>query len=157
MNYCKLAKLAFGMIFVTALPFLAGQDQTDLPDGKEKVVLQSSCASCHDLDVVVASRRTALGWRDMVDDMASRGAEVSEADVTTIVAYLTKYVGKLNVNTATQKQLQEILGLSEKEAQAIVAYHDQKGNIKDFEQLKTVPGLSAETLEKKRSLIAFTL
>jgi competence ComEA-like helix-hairpin-helix protein len=47
--------------------------------------------------------------------------------------------------------------LAEKEAHAIVAYRDQNGKIKDFEQLKSVPGVSAEKLQEKRSLIAFTL
>jgi competence protein ComEA len=74
-----------------------------------------------------------------------------------VVAYLTKFYGKVNVNTASQQQLQEVLGLTLKEAQAIVAYRDQNGKIKDFEQLKSVPGLSAEKLQEKRSLIAFTL
>jgi competence protein ComEA len=89
--------------------------------------------------------------------MIARGAEGSESDMSAVVAYLTKYFGKLNVNTASQQQLQEMLGLAEKEAQAIIAYRDKNGKIKDFEQLKSVPGVSVEKLQEKRSLIAFSL
>lgn len=141
-----------------ALPFLAGQDQAgDLPEGKDKDTLQKICVGCHELDVVVAVRRTAIGWRQNVDDMISRGAEGSDAEIGAVVQYLTKYVGKLNVNTASPQQMQEFLALPEKEAQAIVAYRERSGNIKDLEQLKAVPGVSAEKLQEKRSLIAFTL
>ena len=150
-------KLAAGMTLVIAMPFLASQDQTNLPENKDKATLQKVCAGCHELDAVLASRRTAIGWRQNVDEMISRGAEGSGAEMDSVVAYLTKYFGKLNVNTASQQQLQEFLGFAEKEAQATVAYREHNGAIKDFEQLKTVPGVSAEKLQDKRALIAFTL
>lgn len=150
-------KLAVGIVFATALPFFANQEQTDLPEGKDKATLQRICTGCHELDVILASRRTAIGWRQNVDDMVSRGAEGSDAEMDGVVVYLTRYFGKLNVNTATQQQLQEILGFAEKEAQAIVTYREHHGTIKDFEQLQTVPGVSAVNLQQKRSLIAFTL
>jgi competence ComEA-like helix-hairpin-helix protein len=145
-------------VFMAALPFLHGQGQAgDLPDTKDKATLQRVCTSCHELDEVLASRRTAIGWQQSVDDMISRGAEGSNQEMEAVVAYLTRYVGKLNVNTASLQQLQDFLGLTEKEAQALVAYRDHGGKIKDFEQLKSVPGLTPEVLQEKRSLIAFTL
>jgi len=146
--------VAAGIVFATALSLLASQD---LPESKDKATLQKVCAGCHELDVVGAWRRTAIGWRQDVDDMVARGAEGSDTEMDAVVAYLTKYFGKLNVNTASQQQLQEILGVTEKEAQAIIAFRDKNGKIKDFEQLKTVPGVSAEKLQEKQSLIAFTL
>jgi competence ComEA-like helix-hairpin-helix protein len=90
------------------------------------------------------------------DDMISRGANASDEEASEIVAYLTKYFGKVNINTATQPQLQETLGLTEKEAQPIIAYRDHNGAIKDFEQLKSVPGVIGEKLQAKRNLVAFT-
>ena len=74
-----------------------------------------------------------------------------------VVAYLTTYFGKVNVNTATVQDLEKVLELSGKEAQAIVAYREQNRKIKDFEELKRVPGVSAEKLQAKRGLIAFSL
>jgi competence ComEA-like helix-hairpin-helix protein len=135
-----------------------GQEKAGDPsEAKGKATLEKVCVGCHELDVVTATRRTKIGWQQNVEDMISRGAEGSDQEMAEVVAYLTKFYGKVNVNTASQQQLQEVLGLTLKEAQAIVAYRDQNGKIKDFEQLKSVPGLSAEKLQGKRSLIAFTL
>lgn len=145
--------LSMGIVFLTILPCLTGQD---LAEGKDKATLQKVCTGCHELDEVFASRRTEIGWKQSVADMVSRGAEGSDDEMAAVVAYLTKYFGKINVNTGSQQQLQEVLELAEKEAQAIIAYRDHNGKIKDFDQLKSVPGLSAEKLQQKRSLIAFT-
>ena len=149
--------LAAGILLM-ASALAGGQEKAGDPsEAKGKATLEKVCVGCHELDVVTATRRTKIGWQQNVEDMISRGAEGSDQEMAEVVAYLTKFYGKVNVNTASQQQLQEVLGLTLKEAQAIVAYRDQNGKIKDFEQLKSVPGLSAEKLQEKRSLIAFTL
>jgi len=159
----RLESLAAGkiacptVVLLVALPLLAGQKAGELPDGKGKSTVQKVCAGCHEIDVVIGARRTQIGWQQNVEDMISRGAEGSDEEMADVVAYLTKYFGKLNVNTASQRQLQDVLGLDEKEAQALIGYREHNGKIKDYEQLKTVPGLSVDKLQQKRSLIAFTL
>lgn len=110
---------------------------------------------CHDVDAVAASRYTEMGWKETVDDMVSRGADASDEQVAEMVAYLTKYFGKLNVNTATQAQLQDFLALPENEAKAIVAYREHNGPIKNMAELKSVPGVNAQQLQEKSELIAF--
>jgi competence ComEA-like helix-hairpin-helix protein len=109
------------------------------------------------MDTVTATRRTRIGWQQSVDDMVSRGADGSGQEMAEVVAYLTKYFGKINVNTATVEQLQEFLGLTQTEATAIKAYRDRNGMFKDFEQLKAVPDVNAGKLQEKRELIAFSL
>ncbi len=47
--------------------------------------------------------------------------------------------GKCNVNAAPAKDLEQFLGIEEKEAQAIVDYREKVGKFKDLEQLKKVP------------------
>lgn len=89
--------------------------------------------------------------------MISRGAEGSDEDMEAVVDYLTKFFGKVNVNTASASDLQASLGLPDTEAQAIIAYSAQNGNFKDFEQLKKVPGVIAERLQAKRAQIAFSM
>ncbi len=114
------------------------------PAAPGKQVVVRVCTGCHDVETMIGSRRTKLGWRQNVDDMISRGAEGSgEDDMDAVVAYLTAYFGKVNVNTATAQDLEKMLELSEREAQEIV--------------LKKVPGVSAERLQSKRGLIAFSL
>jgi competence protein ComEA len=145
-----------GFVLLAGLLFGAGQDKTDgSTDAKDKATFQKVCSGCHELDVVTSNRFTKAGWAQKVDDMISRGANASDAEVSAVVEYLAKNFGKLNINTATQPQLQDVLELTDKEAQAIIAYRDHNGTIKDFDQLKTVPGVSAEKLQAKRSVIAY--
>ena len=144
-----------GLLAGVALFAVVGWAQNDLPEGKGKATVERICVGCHEVDTVTGSRRTEEGWKEVVGDMTSRGAAASDAETAEIVAYLSKNFGKINVNTASAQQLQGFLGLSEKEAQAIVRYRADKGRIKDFEQLKTVPGLDAAKLQEKRNLIAF--
>ncbi len=115
------------------------------------------CVGCHELDTATSSLHTKIGWKQTVDDMMARGAEGSAEDVQAVVEYLTNYFGKINVNTASAQELQASLGLSQTESKAIVTYREQNGKVKDFEQLKQVPGVSAEKLQAKRSRIAFSL
>jgi competence protein ComEA len=87
--------------------------------------------------------------------MVSRGADATEKDIAAIVEYLTANFGKINVNTAAAPDIQKFLSLTEAEARAIVAYRDQNGKFKDFDALQKTPGVDAEKLKQKRSLIAF--
>ncbi|MBZ5624418.1 MAG: helix-hairpin-helix domain-containing protein [Acidobacteriia bacterium] len=143
-------------MMVAAVPFLAGQN-AELPEGKGQATVVKRCVGCHEVAEVVGSRRTEIGWQRNVADMIGRGAEGSDEEMSEVVAYLTKYFGKINANTASPAQLQDFLGLTEKEAQAIVAYREREGQIKNFEQLKSVPGANPEKLQEKRALIAFSL
>jgi competence ComEA-like helix-hairpin-helix protein len=152
-----MLKYFAALLMVAAVaPCLIAQDP-QLPEGEGKAAVLKICVGCHEIGDTTGSRRTELGWQQSVAEMVDRGAEGSDDELAAIIAYLTKYFGKLNVNTASPAQLQDFLGLSEKEAQAIVAYREHEGRIKDFEQLKSVPGANSEKLQAKRALIAFNL
>jgi competence protein ComEA len=128
-----------------------------LPEAPGRETLKKVCATCHEIETVVGSRRTRIGWERNVEEMVSRGAEGSDEEMAAVVDYLTTYFGKINVNTAQPAALEKWLGLSAGEARAIVAYREENSKIKDFEELKKVPGVSAEKLQAKRGLIAFNL
>jgi competence protein ComEA len=151
----RLSEIVGVVLLATGLA--VAQDQKDLPDGAGKENLQRVCSNCHDLEAVTGTRRTKIGWQRMIEDMVGRGAEGSEDDMAAIVAYLTANFGKLNVNTASAQEIEKMLEFTPKEAQAIVEFREKNGKIAGFEQLKTVPGLSAEKLQAKRPLIAFSL
>lgn len=143
------------LILLAPLVLFAGQDST-LPAGAGKQVVEKVCSGCHEIDTVIMVRRTKTGWQEMVSDMAARGANGSDEELSAVVQYLTEFFGKVNVNTASAKDLENFLGIGGKEAQAIVDYRDKSGQFKDMEQLKKVPGVSAEKLQEKRQLIAFS-
>jgi competence protein ComEA len=133
------------------------EKQPQLPDSPGREVLRKICADCHEIESVIASRRTRIGWQQTTEDMMARGAEGSDEEMAAVIEYLATYFGKVNLNTASAAELQKSLGLSAKEAQAIAAYREQNSTIKNFEELKKIPGVSAEKLQAKRGLIAFSL
>ena len=137
---------------------LPAQDTSPrLPDAPGKAVVMKTCTPCHEIDSVIASRRTKIDWQQSVDDMIGRGAEGSADEMNAVIEYLVRYFGKVNVNTASAEEMARTVGLPAKEAQAIAAYRERNGKIKDFEELKQVPGVRAEEIQAKRGLIAFSL
>jgi Cytochrome C oxidase, cbb3-type, subunit III len=74
---------------------LSGQ-RAELPDAPGKAVFEKSCTTCHDGAQAVNMRRTKAEWERVVDDMVARGANGSDQELETIVAYLTKFFGKGN-------------------------------------------------------------
>jgi competence protein ComEA len=136
---------------------MPAQASPQLPDAPGKGAVTKICTTCHEIESVTSSRRTKIGWQQSVDDMIGRGAEGSDAEMTAVVEYLATYFGKVNVNTASAAEIEKTVGLSAKEAEAIAIYRERNGKIKDFEELKRVPGVRAEELQAKRGLIAFSL
>ena len=140
------------MILATgAIPAIA----QDLPDGPGKAVVEKVCAACHGLNTVTGMRRTKDSWETTVDEMATRGATASEEEFDAVVAYLSRYFGKVNVNQAASKEIQDIAGLTSEESEAILRYRAQNGAFKDFADLAKVPGVDAKRLEERKDRIAF--
>jgi glucose/arabinose dehydrogenase len=79
-----------------SFPFLFAQQPTDwialLPEGEGKKEVTTLCSNCHSLQLIVSQRKTPDQWRNTVDDMIGRGAQlyVEEADI--ISTYLGTYL-----------------------------------------------------------------
>ena len=56
--------------------------------------------------------------------------------------------GKVNLNTATEAELQTISGIGQKRAQDIIAYREEKGKFQSVDELRNVSGIGQKTLEK---------
>lgn len=65
------------------------------------------------------------------------------------------HYGKVYINTATLDEITTSLGLSPKDADAIVAHRKANGPFRDFESVKKVPGIDVKTLEEHRDAVAF--
>jgi len=143
------------LAFVLCAHANAQESPSNLPDGPGKGSLQKACSTCHELESVIAARRTKIGWQEIIEDMVSRGAEGSDEEMAAVLSYLTAHYGKLNVNTASASDMEKTLSLPIKEAEAIVAYRERNGKIHDFEELKKIPEVNADKLQSKRMLIAF--
>jgi cytochrome c5 len=71
----------------------AGDGHIDLPGESGKAVVEQMCTPCHGLENIVRSRKTAKEWGDVVDDMVSRGAQGTDAEIDQVIKYLAKNFG----------------------------------------------------------------
>ena len=113
------------------------------------------CVGCHEIDLVVARRHTRQEWDGVVQDMIARGSKGTEEELSFVAEYLSKHFGKVSVNTAAAKEIQDGLKISDKDAALIVAWREQHGKFKNFEEVRKVPGLDSAKLGDKRGWVSF--
>src|SRR5580700_8065355 len=132
-----------------------------LPPGPGKDILANTCSGCHLLTVVTVQRKTEDQWTDSVIEMRSRGAQASDEDLITLVAYLVKNFGpesapaRVNINTASAIEIAGALGISQDQANAIVDFREKNGKFKDAEAVKKVPGVDAAKIDAAKAQLDF--
>ena len=67
----------------------------------------------------------------------------------------SKLTGVVNVNTATEAQLQLLPGIGEARAQALIALRKQRGGFKGLGELREVKGIGEAGLERLRPFVRF--
>lgn len=173
--------VALGSAFAQTTPPATGTPA--MPDGAGKPVVQRACSGCHSLTVVTSKHASQSEWDQLVNLMVSRGADLSDDEIDTVIAYLSKNYGPLdqkatpstdaaasasdtaalpvtgttpvNVNKATAQELESSLGLAKPDAEAIVKYREQKGSFKTWQDVAAVPGVSAAKIEGLQKQITF--
>ena len=106
----------------------------------------------------VVRRRSGYrpGWAAVIDSMQKRGAKVYER-IPVVLDYLALLPGDalqpLNLNTASQIDLEAAGGLLRREAAAVIRYREQNGRFKTVDDLKKVPGLDFKKIENRRDAI----
>lgn len=66
----------------------------------------------------------------------------------------TKKMSKIvNINTATEKELQNLAGIGPKKAKAIINYRKKVGKIKDISELSNVQGIGNTTIQNIKSFL----
>jgi len=165
-----MLKISAMAIFV--VPMLCGaQNSTTMPDGPGKAIIQKSCVGCHSLKVVTSKQATHDEWAALVDQMISKGADVSDDNIEVVVQYLAAHYSSakdqkteqvkpskpapVNVNNATAQELERELALSDKEAETVVRYREQNGKFKSWQEVAAVPGVPSAKIEEQRDRLAF--
>jgi competence ComEA-like helix-hairpin-helix protein len=146
-----------------------------LPPGKGKAIVARTCKNCHALKVVTSKRATKEQWSALVDQMVSRGADLSDDEIDVVVDYLAKNfalkgapeapagknflsqqdIESINVNQATANELAAVLHLPLEQSRALVAYRDAHGNFKSWHELASIPGVHARDIEAQKDRLRF--
>lgn len=104
----------------------------------------------------MAQHMTLDQWRSEVRTMVENGASLNPDEWEPVVAYLAKNFGpKINLNTATAKQIAEGLPVSDGDAAALVAWRTANGAFKDIKDVKKVPGVDQKKIEAQQTRITF--
>ena len=81
---------AMGLGRGAAIPAAATQDNSGFPDGDSKKLVLDNCGGCHDLDQVKTAKHNEAAWKETLSHMATYGANITDAQVPTVAAYLAK-------------------------------------------------------------------
>jgi mono/diheme cytochrome c family protein len=82
----------FALVLAAAAP-LHAQTAPALPPGEGRDLVAVACTQCHGLGTIVQIRDGAAGWRQFVNYMIMKGAQVSDREADTVVQYLTASFG----------------------------------------------------------------
>jgi competence ComEA-like helix-hairpin-helix protein len=133
----------------------AAQQAQAAADDPAAGVFTETCGKCHDGARITAMRRTSAEWEDIIKKMIEKGAPGTEKDFETVYDYLLRHYGKVNINAAPASEIVTILGLSQKEADGIVAYRKGNGPFADFDAVKKVPEIDVKKLDERKDAITF--
>ena len=129
-----------------------------LPDGPGKEQMQKVCGGCHQPERAASVRLTREGWEEVIGDMIKRGAKGTDEEFAAALDYLAKnFLGEaprpLNINRATNIELESVAGLTRKEAAAVIAWLNKVGVCNSLDELKKVPGLDYKKIEDRKDFV----
>jgi len=76
-----------------AAPASAAAKPVELPDGDGKAIVMENCQMCHKLTNITKAHKSLDDWKDTVQTMIDRGANVPAEQIDTLVQYLAKNFG----------------------------------------------------------------
>jgi mono/diheme cytochrome c family protein len=89
-----LLSLALGGLVLAAAPARAqAPGASPLPEGEGREIVAAACSQCHGLNAFTGIRENAQAWRWQTYDMILRGAQITPAEMDTVVKYLATNFG----------------------------------------------------------------
>lgn len=158
-RWCFISVQLWAAASVSASLFaLASPPQTSadkLPEAPGKAVLTKMCTSCHGTEVITDAPRTVPSWVDTVLSMKDFGAQGSDDEWKAVTDYIVVNLALLEVNKSTAAEMGQVLRVSEKVAEEVVAYREKQGGFKAIGDLKQAPGLDAATIDSLAPRLIF--
>jgi DNA uptake protein ComE-like DNA-binding protein len=146
------------MMALLSLVLCAGAfaQQKAADDAEGKKAFENVCSQCHELSLSTGRRSTHDEWMALVQRMAEKGANASDAEYFAIVDYLTKNYGpaRLNVNQAMAVDLAPFFAITQADAEEIVKYRKANGDFKSVDDLLK-SGADRKKIEAKKDSIEF--
>jgi competence protein ComEA len=107
-------------------------------------------ASDADLDSINLASHITDGMKVLVP---SKTGQINNEGAMSLASSNSNLPGKININTASSKELEELPGIGEVLAQRIVSYRETNGPFKSIEDLKKVSGIGERKFEAIKDLI----
>jgi competence ComEA-like helix-hairpin-helix protein len=130
-------------------------EQEEKGAAEAEALVDRMCVSCHPIADITKTRKTWFDWHNTVVRMAALGIEADEDQLTAVKLYMTRYYGLVNVNQARAAELSAVLGLSGKEAAAVVAYREVHGDFADASALAKVEGIDKAKITDAADALRF--
>ncbi len=94
---------------ISLRPAMEAQEKSPrLPPGDGRKIVQTTCASCHGLEIVTSKSYSRERWQSVVEEMIAQGAPLSKAEAARVVAYLSRNFGERDrLREQTSRQLYE--------------------------------------------------
>ncbi len=110
---------------------------------KPQVVYVEKPCTCPDVDI---SSCVNEGSSVIEDGPSSSNSQDSNSESNS-------QSGLININTATQSELETLNGIGQAKASAIISYRSQNGNFKSIEDIMNVSGISQSLFDKIKDYI----
>ena len=94
-----------------------------------------------------------LPYLEMIGDSTEVYAFVAEESPTTDTLLTAGVTEKININSASIEQLQNLKGIGQKKAQAIIDYRNEKGSFETIEEIMNVKGIGQGIFDKIKNSI----
>ena len=83
--------LLLGLLLAYHSPLRA--QTSPLPSGEGRELVAIACTQCHALTPIVQMRDGVAGWKNMIEEMVLRGAQLTPAEAETVARYLAQHFG----------------------------------------------------------------
>jgi len=131
------------------------EEGTELPPGAARDATVRACTGCHSGSVWSGARLSRSSWDEAMKRMTIRGMTLADGDYASVLDYLSNHFTGIDVNVSTAAELVRWLGVTQKQAGAIVAYREKNGRFKNIDGLKRVEGLDGRAIHARKSMIIF--
>ena len=88
LSFAAALVLVFGLTAAAQNPSGPADEHEKLPAGPGRELTIRVCSQCHEPEVAADQQLDLAGWKSLVDQMASKGAEATDAELDEIVHYL---------------------------------------------------------------------